>query len=246
MSGETCDNVQESVPDYGVPTNGDCRRCHGSDNTRTLGPSTGMLNRGNDYLDEPVANQIDQLYALEMLAPEPPLEGLRTTYVDPVPYTAACQTPECSHEAARSYLDPNCSHCHAPDGVASGTGLYLDYASMNPEGATIADFRRWGVCRTPTSAGGVRNCGDADYDIVPGDPDNSILLCRIDSVRPSEMMAPLGRSLVDEDGYEVIRQWIADLPTLFPDIPTSCDGLGGAGGKGGAGGEGGSAGGEGL
>jgi hypothetical protein len=66
------------------------------------------------------------------------------------------------------------------------------------------------------------NCGDAMVDIVPGDPDNSILLCRINSIVPGEMMAPLGRSLVDADGYEVIRRWIADLPILFDDIPL-CD-----------------------
>jgi hypothetical protein len=218
---EECDNAQESVPNYGVPDNGACRRCHGTD-TRTLGPSTGMLNRGNDYGGNLVANQIDQLYALGMLAPKPPSENLRTTYVDPVPYTEACGTPECSHEAARSYLDANCSHCHAPDGEASGTGVFLDYASMDPTNPTEADFRSWGVCKVPTSAGNVMNCGDARVDVVPGDPDNSILLCRIDSIIPGEMMAPLGRSLVDQDGYDVIRRWITDLPVLFDDIPL-CD-----------------------
>jgi hypothetical protein len=83
----------------------------------------------------------------------------------------------------------------------------------------------------------VKNCGDANVDIVPGDPDNSILLCRINSATPGEMMAPLGRSLVDENGYDVIRQWITDLPALFPTMPTSCEGFGGMGGEGGAGGE---------
>ena len=220
-SSETCDNWQKTVPNYGIPSNGACRRCHGVD-VRTLGPSTGMLNRGNDYGGNFVANQIDQLYELGMLAPEPPPEGLRPTYVDPVAYTNdidGCQTPACFHEAARSYLDTNCSHCHAPDGEALGTGLLLDYASMNPTNPTEAQFRSWGVCKVPTSAGGVKNCGDAIVDIVPGDPDSSILLCRIDSINPGEMMAPLGRSLVDEEGYRIIRQWIADLPILFPDIP---------------------------
>lgn len=232
MSGATCDHVQESVPSYGVPSNGACRRCHGTD-TRTLGPSSGMLNRGNDYLGEPVVNQIDQLYELGMLAPEPGPSEERTTYVDPVPYTTDCQTPACFHEAARSWFDSNCSHCHAPDGEAAGTGIYLDYASMDPTDPTDEDFTKWGVCKVPTSAGGVRNCNDGTVDIVPGDPDKSILLCRIDSITPGEMMAPLGRSLVDDDGYDVIRQWIMDLPVLFPNIPTCADeGTGGTGGAG--------------
>ncbi len=239
--GATCDNIQESVPDYYVPDNGACRRCHGED-TRTLGPSTGMLNRGNDDGDEgqPVANQIDQLFELGMLAPEPGPVAERTTYVDPIPYTEACQTPACIHEAARSYFDSNCSHCHAPDGAADGTGIFLDYASMDPTNPTAEDFAKWGVCKGPTSGGGVRNCGDATVDILPGDPDLSILLCRMDSVKIGEMMAPLGRSLIDEDGYDLIRQWVTILPILFPDIPTSCsnEGTGGAGGAGGVGGAG--------
>ena len=218
-SGETCEPVQEAVPEYGVPSNGACRRCHGADNTRTLGPSAGMFNRGNDYGGVLVENQIDQLYELEMLAPEPPPEEARTTYSDPLALTTECQTPECFHEAARSYLDSNCAHCHATDGEASSAGLRLDYASMDPTNPTEADFRSWGVCKVPTSAGNVANCGDGKVDIVPGDPDKSIFLCRIQSATPGEMMAPLGRSLADEQGYEVIRQWIIDLPTLFPDIP---------------------------
>jgi len=191
-----------------------------------------MLNRGNDYQGVPVANQIDQLYALGMLAPEPPPNpNDRTTYVNPVLHTEICQTPLCYHEAARAYFQSNCSHCHAPDGEAAGTGLFLDYATMNPVDVSVERFKTWGVCKLPTSAGGVRNCPGGKVDVVPGEPDGSILLCRINSITPGEMMAPLGRSLVDEPGYNVIRQWIADLPILFPDIPRcSTEGAGGTGG----------------
>jgi hypothetical protein len=79
----------------------------------------------------------------------------------------------------------------------------------------------------------VRNCPGGEVDIVPGQPDASVMLCRINSIIPGEMMAPLGRSIVDENGYNVIRQWIMDLPILFPDIPTcSTEGTGGTGGSG--------------
>jgi hypothetical protein len=194
-----------------------------------------MLNRGNDYLGIPVANQIDQLYELGMLLPEPPPDPEdRTTYVNPVAHTEICQTPECFHEAARAYFSSNCSQCHAPDGEAAGSGLYLDYASMSPDPPPTAEqFKTWGVCKLPTSAGGVRNCPEGEVDIVPGNPDASILLCRMNSVTPGEMMAPLGRTEVDENGLNVIRQWIANLPILFPDIPQCpTDGAGGTGGAG--------------
>ena len=224
---------QMQVPNYGVPSNGACRRCHGVE-TRSLGVSTGMLNRDNDYQGANVENQIDQLFELGMLAPEPGPVEERVTFDDPATLTAECSTPECYHEAARSWLDTNCSHCHAPDGEADGTGIFLDYASMEPEGATQEDFSKWGVCKLPTSAGGVKNC-DGELDIVPGDPDASVMLCRIDSVIPGEMMAPIGRSLVDDTGYDVLREWITVLPELFPDIQDCATTGGGAGGAGGAG-----------
>jgi hypothetical protein len=79
----------------------------------------------------------------------------------------------------------------------------------------------------------VHNCPGAENDVVPGEPDASILLCRIDSVTPGEMMAPLGRTIVDQNAYNIIRQWITDLPILFPDIPRcSTQGTGGTGGAG--------------
>ena len=219
---------QKFVPLYAVPDNGACGRCHGAE-SRSLGPSTGMLNRGNDYHGNVVENQIDQLYELGMLAPEPvdPVEE-RVTYEDP----AQCDSLDCLHDAARSWFDSNCSHCHAPDGENAGTGIYLDWASMDPTNPTDADFKLWGVCKVPTSGGGVKNCGDATKDVVPGEPGQSITLCRIDSITQGEMMAPLGRSLIDETGYNVISRWIEALPELFPDIPTCGDGAGGAGGDG--------------
>ncbi len=233
MTGATCVRPQESVPDYGVPSNGACRRCHGVDPTRTLGPSAGMLNRGNDYQGNPVANQIDQLYDMGWLDQEPLPADQRTTFVNPVAHTDVCQTPLCFHEAARAYFNSNCSQCHAPDGEASGTGLYLDYATMDPDNVTTERFKTWGICKLPTSAGGVHNCPGAENDVVPGEPDASILLCRIDSVTPGEMMAPLGRTIVDQNAYNIIRQWITDLPILFPDIPRcSTQGTGGTGGAG--------------
>jgi hypothetical protein len=39
------------------------------------------------------------------------------------------------------------------------------------------------------------------------------------SITAGEMMAPLGRTTVDTDGAELIREWIVELPNLFPDLP---------------------------
>ena len=50
------------------------------------------------------------------------------------------------------------------------------------------------------------------YDIVPGKPDESILVYRLDSTDPSIMMPELPRRMVDEEGLALIREWIEGLP----------------------------------
>ena len=217
---------QVTVENYHVPVApGECGQCHGRRGAaaRTLGPSTGMMNQGNDYQGNVVANQIDALHDAEMLAPKPGPVDTRITYANPVelvdPITG-CQTPACYHEAARSFLDSNCAHCHAPDGEIQDQGLFLDYATMDPDNATPVEFNQWGVCRTPTSAGNLTDaCRFKTVDIWPGEPDKSLLLCRLESVIPGEMMPTLGRSELDEQAIAIIRRWIEDLPVLFPDIP---------------------------
>jgi len=63
--------------------------------------------------------------------------------------------------------------------------------------------------KPPVAAG--RGSGGFDYDIVPGDPDHSILLYRLDSTDPGIMMPELGRSTIDQEGVALIRAYIEAL-----------------------------------
>jgi uncharacterized repeat protein (TIGR03806 family) len=227
---------QVTIEKYHVPNQSECTECHNPQNeeskTRTLGPSTGMFNRPNDYQGNMVDNQIDALYDAGWLAPMPPpnLPDARTTYSHPIELAeTTCQHLDlesteraaCYHEAARSFLDSNCAHCHAPDGIFEAQGVFWDYATLAPTPPpTDETFDTWGVCRTPTSAGNLTpKCKDIPFDLSPGEPDNSLILCRLESTATGEMMPKLGRSVVDEQAIEIIRRWIDDLPTLFPGIP---------------------------
>jgi hypothetical protein len=102
---------------------------------------------------------------------------------------------------ARAYLDVNCSHCHSPTGPANTTAL--DLRSAN------ADLRRLGECKPPVAAG--RGTGDRLFDIVPGKPDESILLYRMTSSEPGVMMPEMGRNTTHQEGVELIRAWIASM-----------------------------------
>ena len=49
------------------------------------------------------------------------------------------------------------------------------------------------------------------YDVVPGKPDESILLYRMLSTAPAIAMPEIGRSLVHDEGVDLVRAWIAGL-----------------------------------
>lgn len=105
-------------------------------------------------------------------------------------------------DRAIAYLNIHCGHCHNPNGAADTSGLILDGShsiSVN-----------LGVCKPPVAAGG--GTGNLLYSIVPGEPEQSILLYRMESAEPDEMMPELGRSLVHTEGVDLIRRWIAEMP----------------------------------
>ena len=111
-----------------------------------------------------------------------------------------------TQDRAQAYLNIHCGHCHNPDGAADTSALILD-------GSHNAAINR-GVCKTPVAAGG--GAGDMLYSIVPGAPDRSILLYRMESSEPDEMMPELGRSLIHSEGIALIKQWIREMPGSCP------------------------------
>jgi hypothetical protein len=49
------------------------------------------------------------------------------------------------------------------------------------------------------------------YSIVPGQAEHSILSFRLATNDPGMMMPELGRSLVHQEGLEIIDQWINSM-----------------------------------
>jgi len=188
---------------YEVPNAFDCQSCHGTKpNTLPLGARTRQLERETDY-GAGLENQIDHMASLGWFDAAPP--SPRERLVDP--HSAGPIT-----ERARAYLDANCAHCHSDRGKAESTGLWLEYERTDPISGDPSD---WGVCKFPTSAG--QASGGLDYDIVPGDPDASILVYRVAATAAAVKMPPLLTRLADGHGVQVLREWILSMP------PRSCD-----------------------
>lgn len=188
---------QQLAFNYIMPNVNQCASCHAPDsNTRAIapiGPKPRHLNRDFDYGSGP-ANQLAHMAELGLLVNAPLPEA--------APHNADWTDPAVALDArARAYLDINCSHCHSPVGPADTSGLFLE--PDTPAGPQL------GLCKLPIAAGG--GTGDRPYDIVPGEPDLSILLYRMASVEADVMMPEIGRSTIHAEAVELIREWIAQM-----------------------------------
>ena len=183
--------------DYRIPNANQCKGCHRTKDREMLpvGPRAGLLNHEIEYAHGR-ENQLSHWSRVGILegAPNPELAPSWPRWNDPA-------TGSLDHRA-RAWLDINCAHCHNPEGPARTSGLDLRFSQNNPT--------MWGVDKAPVAAG--RGSGDRMVDIAPGDPDGSILLYRLESIDPGEMMPELGRSMVHQESIELIREWIASMP----------------------------------
>ena len=187
---------------YVVPNGNQCVQCHNSGSVTTpIGPKVRNLNKSYTYPGG-ADNQLEHWAHEDILrgAPADPTQAPRlAAWNDPTTGTVA--------ERARAYLETNCAHCHSEGGFARTTGLFLS--------ASVSKPSQFGVCKPPVAVG--EATGGFLYDVVPGDPDHSILVYRMASTTPSVMMPQIGRSIVDEAGLQLVRDWITSLKGTVPD-----------------------------
>lgn len=105
-------------------------------------------------------------------------------------------------QRARAYLDGNCGHCHNRNGPADTSGLWLDWDDEH--GPNL------GIRKRPVAAG--RGSGQNEFDILPGQPDKSILITRMQSLDPGVAMPELGRATVHEEAVSMLSAWISHMP----------------------------------
>jgi len=201
------------VANYLIPERNQCQSCHARQDGPNapielvlIGVKARHLNRTYDHGDAiGPRNQLDHLAELGMLTGAPTSAEVPPAYdFRPLEATGPAALPPAELEAAaRSYLDINCAHCHNAAGVQGMTSqLFLDHGNT--------DEFHLGVCKRPGSAG--TGTGGFTFDIVPGDPDTSILYFRTHTEKLGAMMPLLGRSLTHGRGAELLHAWIAAMP----------------------------------
>lgn len=193
MEVPTLDGQTEAIT-YAVPNKNQCKGCHAiNGEVAPIGPKARNLNHAIEFADGR-QNQLARWAQAGILAGLP-----EASQVPSVPDWLDTTVP--LDARARAWLDINCAHCHRREGPASNSGLFLTWDE--------ADRVALGVNKRPVAAG--RGAGDRSFDIVPGDPDASILLYRVESTEPGVAMPELGRSLVDPRAVALLREWIAAM-----------------------------------
>jgi uncharacterized repeat protein (TIGR03806 family) len=185
-------NHKKRKIEYIAPNQNQCKGCHSFDGQFTpLGTTARQLNK-----------EIDGVNQLEFWAKSGWLQLPVDFNVQNAPKLSNYLAKDISVEvAARSYLDGNCSHCHNPNGPASTSGMFLGIEERNPE--------RLGIGKPPVAAG--RGSGDRKYGIVPGKPEQSILVYRMESNDPGIRMPELGRQTAHDEGIALIKNWISQM-----------------------------------
>ncbi len=179
---------------YLIPNKNQCKGCHLQNNKIVpIGIAARHLVNVMIDTDEGSINQLT-LWKKDGILENLPEGNLPANAV----WTDSRQSIE---SRARAYLDINCGHCHRPDGPANTSGLFLYAHETNPTAL--------GIMKTPVAAG--RGSGGRLYDIVPGKPDASILLFRMQTNDPGMAMPEIGREQLHAEGIALIREWIKQM-----------------------------------
>ncbi len=182
---------------YFVPNALQCAACHATNAaTRAIEPigiKARHLNKASSFA--PGMNQLDHWRIAGLLSGEFSAAAV-------APKNPSWTDGKADIDArARAYLDANCSHCHSDVGPADTSGL--DLRPHVPMGPAV------GRCKAAIAAGS--GSGGRPYDIVPGKPERSILVWRMETEDPAAMMPEIGRAVTHEEGVALIQQWIAGL-----------------------------------
>ncbi|WP_010587927.1 parallel beta-helix domain-containing protein [Schlesneria paludicola] len=179
---------------YQIPNANQCIVCHGQDGKFVpLGPTAKNLNR--TYHPGDHSDQITEWIKKGLLHDAPSDRSAKMAQYDN-PTTGSVD------DRARAWLDVNCAHCHNPVGSARTSGLDLRTAQLDPA--------KYGVFKSPVAAG--KGSGGRRYDIIPGRPDESILMFRLETEEAGARMPSLARNMAHQQANELIREWIRAMP----------------------------------
>jgi hypothetical protein len=187
---------------HSIPAVTDCRACHGENRVEPLGFNALQLSTDRDP-DAPHAEPLtDRMWTVRSLV----AEGRLTTNGAPISDSVRISGDDATRTVL-GYLSTNCGSCHRAGSDIVLLGSSLKHSDVIDGVQTSAKmFERHTQWQVPGVPDGESRLLDRHT------PDNSALLKRMRSRRPSSQMPPLGTVVADRDAVELIRRWIESRP----------------------------------
>jgi uncharacterized repeat protein (TIGR03806 family) len=174
---------------YRIPSDVECLICHKTNsNAIPIGLKPQNINVNFEY-QEGVVNQLQKLIQVGYLQ-----DNLPTSILTTVNYSDPMQPLDLR---LRSYLDMNCAHCHKEDS-------HCDYRPLRLAFSETSDPVNIGLCVEPDEF-----IDAALINIVaPSNINRSVMHFRLNSTDENTRMPLLGRTLVHQEGVQLLEDWI--------------------------------------
>lgn len=184
-------NNEIVTTDYRIPSDGECFACHKiNDVAIPIAVKPQNLNHNYNYATGSM-NQMQKLVTQGYLNSYP------SNIVSTVDYHDASQPLALR---ARSYLDANCAHCHQDQGRCDYRAVRFNFSQTDQDAKV-------GICVTADE----EISPTLQKIVSPGNFSKSILHYRINTNEENQRMPLLGRTIVHEEGVQLLEQWITSL-----------------------------------
>ncbi|MEO7098227.1 MAG: LamG-like jellyroll fold domain-containing protein [Luteolibacter sp.] len=178
-----------------IPGRSSCLTCHTPQAGHALSFNTRQLNR--DFtINSFAGNQLNLLSENGFLTNTPGPVATLERHVRPD------ETQFPLEQRARSYFAVNCSYCHQAGGTAGGSWDGRAHLTLEQTGL---------INGTAVNNGG----SSLNKYVVPGQPDQSIVLSRVSATNGFTRMPPLATSELDQAGIDLLTAWISGGRKLY-------------------------------
>ena len=196
MNGSTTDisfieNGETKNITYRIPSEAECFTCHKNGvNAVPIALKPQNINSNYNYSDGP-NNQLSKWAELGYL-----LGNIPSNIVTVVDWEDASQDIT---QRIRGYLDINCAHCHSDN-------KHCDYRPIRLAYGDYIDESSLGACVTPDT-----QISPYTDIIVPNNISRSVMHFRLSTNQEEYRMPLLGRTIVHEEGVQLLEEWITSL-----------------------------------
>jgi uncharacterized repeat protein (TIGR03806 family) len=185
------DSNEQKHAEFRIPSRQECHTCHKTNEIDIpLGPMPQNINSDYAFADG-TKNQLEKWVEVGYL--EDTYPSTITTVEDWKDTSQPLQL------RVRSYLDINCAHCHNDTGHASHISMRFAFHQNSDENL--------GICVDPSEFLGE----GLSHIVSPRRPSRSAMYFRMNTLDETTRMPLIGRSIVHQEGRDLIEQWINSL-----------------------------------